>query len=126
MIESLRALCALLEQPDRTADDVAREIGAITATSGIAVKVSPADASFKSATVVRLPDSNGVSHVELTLSQPVEPSELTKAFGESSTPPRLHAGDAPTHIYRSGDCRLLASVSEDGRVHEITLQNDVA
>jgi hypothetical protein len=124
LIERLRELCRALSAAGLSAEDAAKLAGNTIKDSPTQIEVAPRDPSFSAAVVTRSAEGPGFSHVDLTLAAPGDVDELTSAFGEPRTPPRLHAGDTHQRIYRVGECRLIASLNDDGAVAEITLQPD--
>jgi len=124
VIDRLRELCVKLLAPDLSAEDAAKLFGRTTDMGPLSIDVSPSDSAFRTAAVVRGAGGSGISHVELALEEPSAVEELTSAFGTPSTPVRLHAQDAASRIYRVGNCRVIASLDNDGRVTSIILQPD--
>jgi len=123
MIDALRDLCAVVLRPT-SAEAAAHRLGPVVADEGglTAIRVKPSASEFSEARVVRRPDGS-LSHVDVTLARPGSLRELVSAFGEPSRPPRAPHGNSRL-AFRSGDCVLIAEVSDDRDVISVSVRSE--
>ena len=124
MIAAVRELAALLAADDITTDEILTWLGGATEDLDSNVLVDgPGVDGVTSANVVR--DGAAPAHVTLELAEPLAPSELDAAFGESRRAYPDHAGLPVDLLYDLGRVTLIAA-EDAGEVRRLTLRRDVS
>lgn len=128
ILEQLRVLAAKLAEPSRTMREMAAEVGKITGEYEYNMLVQPRDPDFKQANIVRGANEDAVTHISLTLNEPLMLAQLEAEFGDyTELPPMPNEPESAVFkVYEPSGAygvTLIASV-EDTTVTQITLRRD--